>query len=400
MDILQVTPYFAPAWAYGGPPRVVYDLSRHLVQSGHSVTVLTTDALDERDRARPLQSTIEGVRVHRLPNVSNRLAWDQHLFMPTGMGSFLRSHVREFDVIHLHMFRTLQNLHVHRSAGRSGTPYVFSAHGSSLRLVRAKAAKTLFDRLIGDRLLHDAARLVALSNREKSEYESVGIPAAKISVVFNGIDVADYANLPARGSFRRSLGLTDQRMITYLGRVHPQKGLDQLIAAFREVAERTDGCVLVIAGSSDGYKEYFARLAARLSISDRVLFPGFVSGRRKLELLVDSDLVVYPAQYEAFGLVPFEALLCGTPVVVSRDSGCGEIIEGAGAGITVHGPDVGPLRDALVQGLVRTDAVDEMVRRGRLFVLRELDWHHLATEMERVYELAASRNRAPAIVPS
>ena len=70
MKILQVTPYFAPAWAYGGPPRVMHAYAAGLAERGHQVEVFTTDVLDERHRATPRVETIDGVRVHRFPNVS------------------------------------------------------------------------------------------------------------------------------------------------------------------------------------------------------------------------------------------------------------------------------------------------------------------------------------------
>ena len=62
MRILQVTPYFAPAWAYGGPPRVMTDYAVGLAALGHQVDVFTTDVLDAEHRAAPALETIEGVR--------------------------------------------------------------------------------------------------------------------------------------------------------------------------------------------------------------------------------------------------------------------------------------------------------------------------------------------------
>ncbi|HET9509357.1 MAG TPA: glycosyltransferase, partial [Gaiellaceae bacterium] len=69
MRILQVTPYFAPAWAYGGPPRVMFDYAVGLAARGHQVDVLTTDVLDAEHRATPAAEVMDGVRVRRLPNV-------------------------------------------------------------------------------------------------------------------------------------------------------------------------------------------------------------------------------------------------------------------------------------------------------------------------------------------
>ena len=103
MKILQVTPYFSPAWAYGGTPRSVSELCLALAQRGHEITVLTTDALSENSRMPSVISKNE-LEVHYLRNASNYMVWHHQLPMPLGMLSFLREHIRDFDLVHLHNF--------------------------------------------------------------------------------------------------------------------------------------------------------------------------------------------------------------------------------------------------------------------------------------------------------
>jgi glycosyltransferase involved in cell wall biosynthesis len=77
--------------------------------------------------------------------------------------------------------------------------------------------------------------------------------------------------------------------------------------------------------------------ARRLGVDGRTIFTGLLEGRSRLELLASADVVVYPSEHEIFGLVPLEALLAGTPVVVSNDSGCGEVVASTGGGLVVEG---------------------------------------------------------------
>ncbi len=399
MRILQVTPYYAPAWAYGGPPRVVYELSRELKGRGHSVTVLTTDALGPHDRARPSHEDLDGVQIVRTPNLSNNLAWRYHLFLPRGMGAFLRKHLREYDVIHMHMYRTAQNVLIHHFSVRSGVPYVFSAHGSLPRIVRKRFAKALFDIAVGPRILQGAVRSIALSDMEKTDYEFAGVPVSRISIIFNGVDASIRDVLPRRGGFVKTFSLENKRLVTYLGRLNARKGLDDLLRSFQEVSQRFGDTVLVVAGADDGHKERLVRLAEQLSISDRVFFPGFLSHAAKLQLLVDSALVVYPASNEPFGLVPFEALLCEKPVVVSRESGCGELIHRARAGLTFPVGDVDSLRAAILTGLTADSSLDEMVRRGQKLVRDELSWRRISSQMEQVYKGAVRENTQARLAP-
>ncbi len=390
MNILHVVPFFEPAWAYGGTPRTVTELCHALKERGHNITVLTTDAFDARSRIHPSHETLKGIEVFRLRNLSNYLAWHNQAFLPIGFASFLRNRLQEFDTVHLHTLRTALNVLAHRYAAKYGIEYVLSGHGSVSRIVRRRSLKAIFDWVAGERLLRDASRLIAQSNVEKSEYETAGVPGSKIAIVFNGVDSSTYEKLPSPGSLAKSLGLDGKRLVTYLGRLSPGKGLDDLLTAFRDIARGNDDFVLIIAGPDDGYRARLMRLARQLSISDRVFFPGFVAMPEKLSLFVDSDLIVYPASHESFGLVPVEALLCGTPIVVSRDSGCGELIERAQAGITFPSGNVSLLREAILTSLKEDQAIREMVRRGRDFVVQQLNWNRIAEEMEQIYEATAS----------
>src|SRR5712692_10746131 len=165
MRILQVTPYFAPAWGYGGPPVTVYHLSKALAERGHKVTILTTDAFSQTQRLEA-EGGFDGLEVHHFRNLSNYLAWKHQLFLPFGTRSFFRKHRSSFDIVHIHMYRTLQGLAAKSYAERCGIPYVFSAHGTLPRIVRMKFAKSIFDTLFGYRLLRDAAGLLAVSHAE------------------------------------------------------------------------------------------------------------------------------------------------------------------------------------------------------------------------------------------
>ena len=85
MKILQVIPCFAPAWDYGGPLRVCYELSKELVQRGHEVTVYTTDAFNSKNRITKSEEVIDGIRVRRFKNLSNSLANKHNIFLSPDM---------------------------------------------------------------------------------------------------------------------------------------------------------------------------------------------------------------------------------------------------------------------------------------------------------------------------
>ena len=96
--ILHVTPYFTAAWAYGGIPRIATTLVREQVRRGHRVTVCTTDAATASERAgavlldRAVSGASGSVEVRTFRNVSNSLAYHGQLFLPWGLGAFLKEH--------------------------------------------------------------------------------------------------------------------------------------------------------------------------------------------------------------------------------------------------------------------------------------------------------------------
>jgi len=267
---------------------------------------------------------------------------------------------------------------------------VLSAHGSVPRIVRKKLAKSVFDRIAGNQVLRDAAALIAVSSAELRQYEAMGVPAARVAVIPNGIDAGQYAALPDKGAFSRRYGLAGRTLIGYIGRLNSRKGLDILLESMRKLVEIRDDVTLVLVGPDDGFRGHVERLTKQLSLQDRVVLTGLITLPQKLEVLVDCDVFVYPGAFEIFGLVPFEALLCGKPVVVANDSGCGEIIERAKAGYTVPYGDSVRLTEAIESALAGGPETTDMIRRGRNFILEHLNWERIASATEDLY--ASARN--------
>jgi glycosyltransferase involved in cell wall biosynthesis len=306
VKILQLNPAFYPAFAYGGTVNVSYNLAKSLAKRGHDVTVFTSDTIDERTRQKDLYVEHEGVKIHYFRNVSNLLAWHRYLLYP-GLIRALRDHIQEFDIVHLHGTRNFQNIVAAHYANKYGVPYVVQPHGSL------------------------------------PQFRQVGIPDEKITVIPNGVNYVSPTDLPPAGQFREQYGIHEKHIILYVGRLHTRKGVDFLIRAFNSFIQTWTGddVTLVIVGPDDGYRSVLEGLVEQLGLSDKVRFIGFIPSL--VAAYQDADVLVYPSTYEIFGLVPFEALLCGTPVIVTDDCGCGELIKEAECGYLVHYGDVAGL---------------------------------------------------------
>lgn len=380
MHVLQVTPYFPPTWAYGGIPRIVDGLSRALVADGVRTTVLTTDAFSGENRSgQPSRWTHHGVSVRTIPNLSNRLAYRHQLFLPLPRhGTF--DGLDDVDVVHLHGHRHLLNNLAAGWARRRGLPYVMTTNGTLLRHERKVGVKLLWDAFIAGGIPRKAARCVAVSRADIAMHLKAGIPADQVTLIPNGLDLGEFDPLPPKGCFRKRHGLGQGPLVAYLGQISPRKGVDHLVTAFSDAPPC--GATLVIAGNDMGG---LSQAEAQRTPDSPIRFVGLLEGRERLELLADADVLVYASTAEVFGLVPFEGLLCGAPVVVGDDCGCGELIAEAGAGLLVRHGDIEGLRARIHTLLMDRVAASAMVSRGRRYIRERLGFEAVAAQHVALY---------------
>lgn len=356
LRILHVTPYCDAAWAYGGIPRVVGALTHGLARRGHHVTVCATDACDatsrlpgsvdgSRFRARPPVSLQDDVVLRVFPNISNAAAYSLQAFLPIGMRDYLRRHAGDFDVAHIHACRNVPGALAAHYLRRADVPYLVAPNGTAPIIERRRAAKHLFDAIAGRSVLAGAARVLAVSSAEERQLLDMRVPPSQIRTVPNPIDLTEFSTPPHRGSLRDRWGVGSAPVVLFLGKITPRKNVETLVRAFGGLDDRN--ARLVVAGNDMGGASRAAGVARELGLHDRTIFTGLLKGAERLQALVDADVVVYPSEHEVFGLVPFEALLLGTPVVVAGDSGCGDLIRAAGGGVVVPVGDVNALSIAI-----------------------------------------------------
>ena len=183
--------------------------------------------------------------------------------------------------------------------------------------------------------------MVAVSDAERRQLVGLGVPDERVTLLPNPIDEREFEPPPDGERFRAAHGLGDAPLVLHLSKLTPRKGADALLRAFAAI-DRPD-VRLVIAGSDmDSGLDTDALVANR-----RAIRLGTLTGRDRLDALAAANVVVYPSRDEVFGLVPIEALLAGTPVIVCSDSGAGEIIGTVGGGHIVPPGDHESLAGAI-----------------------------------------------------
>ncbi len=408
MNILHIIPYFYPAWSYGGTPRVVFELCRELVRKGHNVTVYTTDVFDSKKRIEDLtpnsklrtsnsiETEVEGIKVKYFKNISNNLAFNQKVFISPGISKALKENLKQFDIVHLHEFRTLQNaaafIHLMKrrtqnSEFRTIPPYVLSAHGSVSRLMGKEFLKRLFDVSIGFKILKSAKGVIAVSEIEVEQYIKMGLPKDKISLIPNGINISEFENISAiKGNFRRAYNLLDKKILLFIGRLNAIKGIDFLLEAFALISKDDKDMTLVIAGPDDGYKDEIEKLIRHFNINKRVLLIDGLYGKDKAVAMADADIFIYPSKHEIFGIAPLEALMCGTSVIVTEICGCADFLKEANSGIIVKYGDIYRLSDAIKKILNEKEWAKDMAEKGREFIQKRFNWDDISEKTIELYK--------------
>jgi glycosyltransferase involved in cell wall biosynthesis len=353
MKILHSIPYFIPAFSFGGPVKVVYDLSKMLVKMGHQVTVYTTDASGSEGRLREGVETVEGITIRRFRNINNSLAYRHNLFLPLGMYSRVGRDMGGFDIIHLTEFYAVQNAIIYHFARKYRIPFVIQAHGSLTRTVTRVKLKQAFDLIWGNGLIKDAARAFSLSELETTQYQSMGMDLNKIAHVPNGMDFTEFGNMPKRGNFRKKWSIDEKdQVILFLARIHKIKGLDILTEAFAFVSSKLSGVKLIIAGPDNGYLPSIREKIIRLGIMDKVVFTGALYNEEKLSAYADADLYVLPSLYETFPLGVIEAFACGLPVIVTDRCGLRNLVSELNGKVVPY--DNEALSAAIIESLSRS----------------------------------------------
>jgi glycosyltransferase involved in cell wall biosynthesis len=359
-------------------------MARALVARGHTVTVLTTDALSQNERySASLDTVQDGVRVVRVRNRSTILRARFNLSTPLGIGRVAAELLTDADVLHIHEFRTAENLSVTPVAAQLGVPMVLSPHGTLTLNTGRSALKSAWDRLLSPALARRFAAVVGLTSHEADEaraaWAQFGVDAANVrfSVVPNGVNANEFANLPGREAFRARYGLGDASVCLFLGRLHGRKGVDVLVGAFKQA--NLPNARLVLAGPDEGMLEHLQPL-----LDEQIVVTGYLDGVDRLGALAAADVFCLPATGEGLSMAALEALAAGLPVILSPGCNLPEAAD-AGAGLIVA-PEVEPLATALRELLTDASRRAAMSTAAQGLVRDHFTWAAAAERLEQVYE--------------
>ena len=172
-----------------------------------------------------------------------------------------------------------------------------------------------------------------------------------------------------------------EKVVTFLGRITMQKGPEYFVEAAAMVLKRTRNVRFVMAGSGD-MMDQMIRLAAERGIADRFHFPGFMKGKQVYEVLKASDVYIMPSVSEPFGISPLEAMQCSVPSIISKQSGCAEILEKC---IKTDYWDIHAMADA-IYSICTYPAMYEYLRDEGKKEVDEIKWENVGYKVRGIYD--------------
>jgi D-inositol-3-phosphate glycosyltransferase len=250
-------------------------------------------------------------------------------------------------------------------------------------------------RIMAEReLAQDCQRIIAATDREKHDLgRYYDAPPDKISVIPCGVNLDLFRRID-KETARQRLGFNGNKIILFVGRIEPLKGLDKLLTALSALGSgqaRLVGMLVMVGGDerSQAEVERLRKLSHRLHIEDIVTFRGIEEQERLPLYYSAADVCVIPSYYESFGLVALESLACGTPIVATRVGCIESVIRQGQNGCMVADNAPARLADGIAALLTEQDNGSKSADSIRASI-EEYSWSNIAEVMVPVYKEAIS----------
>ena len=283
----------------------------------------------------------------------------------------------QFDVIHSHDWLTYPaGIHAKQVSGK---PLVIHVHATDYDRSRGNVNPVVFG--IEKDGMNQADHIITVSNlTRRTVIEKYGISPDKVTTVHNAVEPLPDDYLRIEKTPRK------EKIVTFLGRITMQKGPEYFVEAAAMVLKKVHNVRFVMAGGGD-MMEKMIRLAARRGISDRFHFIGFLRGKEVYEMYKNSDVFIMPSVSEPFGIAPLEAMQMGVPSIISKQSGCAEILDNV---IKVDYWDVNEMANA-IYSIISYPAMSQQLHEEGLDEVAGIVWKKAGTKVINIYKRLVNR---------
>jgi glycosyltransferase involved in cell wall biosynthesis len=279
----------------------------------------------------------------------------------------------DFDIIHSHDWLTYPaGVHAKFVTGK---PLVIHVHATDFDRSRGNVNPIVYDIERHGMNMADHIFTVSDLTRDTVIYR-YHIDPAKITTVHNAVEPIskEIEEIEPRCA-------TKNKVVTFLGRITMQKGPEYFVEAAHRVLQKTSNVRFVMAGSGDMMNKMIRHVAYR-DISDKFHFTGFLKGNDVYKMLKSSDVYVMPSVSEPFGISPLEAMQVGVPTIISKQSGCAEILDNA---IKIDYWDIEGMADA-IYSIISYPVMSDFLKKEGKKEVDEIKWEYAALKVRKVYD--------------
>jgi len=371
-NIVIITQYFAPAWSYGGPPRVLYTLAKELVKQGKNVMVITSDALDER-RNPILKERFDGIEVYRFKTFSNSLAYRMKVFIVPRILRQAKNNLDKADFVFFSDTRSIMNWQLYPYVAKNKIPYGIFAFGTIPYGFGAKTfIKKMLDRWWVTDFIKRASFRFAQTEHEQAMYRKFfGLKLSETQLVPLPLERKEYPiDRKELARFKKSWNIkNDDKVLLFVGRLHYLKGVDILIKAVEPLLEKDKRLILLIVGRDDGEEENLRRLTDN-RVDNQIIFTGPLYDEKvAYAYSLASCFVFTPRFYEETSSAALEALSFGVPVITTKEAKI-PFLEQYRAGFVIENNQA-KIRDAITVMLGKIKSEKKEIKKQAISLANE-----------------------------
>ena len=356
MKILQIG---SPLTTFTGDMGLIFKSSKELIDLGHEVTIVTTDAdsffydkekskIFADTRKQLTKATEKSIIFKGVPLFALHCKIHKFGFFCPDAKKFAREIISEFDVVHVCTWYSHICMIFAQVAYEKNIPFIISSWGTLLPSTRKlkKTQKLIADQLYTKKILNHATGYQSVGESERKEFLKMGISSESIYRLDNPIELEKF-EITKRGNILKKYNIQDKRFLLFLGRINEKKGIELLLESFFNILKKQNELILVLAGS--GTKEYeieIKKMVNKLKLENNVIFTGLVTENEKLELLESASLFVLTSHSDVHPIAVQDALAMSLPVVITQACDYPEVLN-YDAGVIVN-EDVNQITDAIL----------------------------------------------------
>jgi glycosyltransferase involved in cell wall biosynthesis len=310
---------------------------------------------------------------HRKLEFSGQYGTD--LFDEISRYGFVASEIAEkgsYDIIHAHDWLTYKaGIEAKKVTGK---PLVIHVHATEFDRCGMNLNQGVFE--IERTGMETADKVITVSHFTRNTViRKYGISPLKVVTVHNGVEPLDTNENRETWKIR-----TQDKIVTYLGRITSQKGPEYFIEAAYKILKRMDNIRFVMAGGGDMLQKMI-EYVAKLGISDKFHFTGFLKGNDVYRMYATSDVYVMPSVSEPFGIAPLEAMQGNVPVIISKQSGVSEVLTHA---IKIDFWDTDAMADA-IHGIISYPVLSDFLKNHGSKEVENIKWSDAAYKIRELY---------------